>query len=86
MWTVACPRAFSARSMGWMLEPVAAWLGELNPAAAPGRTHLSLELEQARRLFRVSVRDDVAVASTLPEALAFGLRRMKEERRARCSA
>lgn len=66
---------------GRQLQPIDAWLGELNPAPAPGRTHVTLELEQARRLFRVAGTSDVELAERLREALDWGIDRLRDERR-----
>ena len=75
------PARFGPEEHGRLLQPIDAWLGELNPAAAPGRTHVSLDLEQTHRLFRVAGRDDARLAERLREALDWGIDRLRAERR-----
>jgi hypothetical protein len=77
------PARFAREEHGRMLQPIATWLGDLTPASAPGRTHVSLELDQARRLFRDVGDGDDALAGRLREALDWGLRRLRAERQPR---
>lgn len=76
------PARFLRGEHGRLLEPIETWLGDLRPAAAPGRTHVSLELPQLRRLSRVAGRSDGALGNTLREALRLGIR-AREDRRAK---
>jgi hypothetical protein len=77
------PARFGREEHGRLLQPLDAWLGELNPAAAPGRTHVALELDQARRLFRASGSGDSGLAEQLRLALDWGITRLRAERNAK---
>jgi hypothetical protein len=75
------PARFGREEHGRLLQAIDAWLGDLSPTVAPGRTHVALELDQARRLFRGSGTTDPELAERLRQALDWGITRLRAERR-----
>lgn len=72
------PARFAREEPARVLEAAETWVGARRPAAYPGRTHVSLELDQSRRLLQGAGADDEGTADRLRLALDEGLRRIRE--------